>query len=325
MRKLIFILVAIIAFYACQKNPFWVGNKEFITINYSNDSQLGPKISKISSDKSPFIDYDNAYAVNTGNGSVQIIIDGVRVQSKSKNFEIKGVNVYEKDKNKFEKQDEFFNVPPSENKTNIAAVLVLDMSTSLDDLVGDLKEYAKSFVDQVVGSSDSSQVAVIFFSGKDDIEMTSFYNNSNAEDLKTEIDDFNNYQPRTALFEAVSQGINLLDQLEFNGTKALVTFTDGGDNDSNNPSTLISDISSSNYLRISIGLKGNDFDKDDLQSIADSKSNSIVVKDKKKLKEAFETVGRQVVSVYRLIYERSDQILDEEIEIKFEVEVDKIK
>lgn len=308
---------------SCEKNPLWVGNKEFIIVEYTNSS-MGPEVTENAVDITPFIDFDTTYAWDNGNGSVFVTIDGVRVQSRQNNFEISSISIYEKDDGKFEIQDEFTNLSSS-NKTDIAAVLVLDMSTSLGGLVDDLKIYANKFIDQVVSSTDNSMVAVVFFSGKTAIETTAFYNATNADVLKTQINNYTNYDDRTALFQASVDGLSLLDNLNFNGTKALVVFTDGGDNDSNNPSALKNIISSSDYLRISIGLKGADFDKDDLKDIADSNSNAIVVKNEDKLEKAFDTVARQVVSVYRITYERSDQLLDNWIEIKFEVEVDKIK
>ncbi|HHG83902.1 MAG TPA: VWA domain-containing protein, partial [Bacteroidetes bacterium] len=276
MKKIILFSLILLSFTTCQKNPFWVGNKEFITVTYSNDGQNGPEVSSPPLDLSHFIDYDTITTRNIGNGTVQVIVDGVRVQSSSNNFEISKINIYEKDQGKFKIQDEFTNLSTS-NKPDIATVLVLDMSTSLGNLVTDLKEYAKSFVDQVVNSTDSSIVSVVFFSGKNDISATAFYDHTNAALLKAEIDSFTNYQSRTALFQATQAGIDLLQTLPFSGPKALVVFTDGGDNDSNNPTTLKESIASSDYLRISIGLKGDDFDKNDLQAVADSKANSIVV------------------------------------------------
>lgn len=324
MKKSKIVIVIFILVFSCQKNPFWVGNKEFFTVSYSNTLQDGPQVSESSIDESPFISHGTISTNNLGNGTMQIIVDGIRIENNKNNFEISKITIYEKDDKKFKIQDEFSNLASS-NKTDIASVLVLDMSTSLKDLVTDLKSYAKKFVDKIVTSTDNSKVAVVFFCGKDNILTSAFYDHTNAEQLKTEIDNFTDYESRTALFEATQTGITMLDNLVFSGTKTLVVFTDGGDNDSNNPSALKEQISSSDYLRISIGLKGDDFDKADLEAIASAKSNSIVVKKEEKLEGVFDTVAKQIVSIYKVIYERSDQILENEIEIKFEFEVDKIK
>lgn len=323
MKKTLLGTLIVLCIFACDKNPIFVGNKEFLTLSYSNP-QGTPNVSATPLDQSPFLEVDNIFAQNLGNGTVQVIAEGIRVQSNSDNFEVTKIKVYEKDRNKFERQDEFTNARTS-NKNDLAAVLVLDMSKSLEGLVNDLKEYAKSFVDEVVGSTNNSKVAVVFFSGKNDISTTAFYDKSNAQTLKTEIDNFINYQPRTALFQATVTGINLLNNLAFEGEKALVVFTDGGDNDSDNPSSLKSQINASEHLRISIGLKGEDFNKNDIDAIASSNANSKVVNKENELESVFDEVGKLIVSVYRVVYDRSDQLLEEEIQIKFEFEVDKIK
>jgi len=324
MKQFGILIILIFSLFSCEDNSMWVGKSEYVTISYSNTMANGPAVDDLFRSESPFVKYDTAWAQNIGGGTVQVILDGVRIQSTRSNFEIEKIQIFEEDKGKFEIQDEFSNLSTS-NKTDIATVLVLDMSTSLGDLVVDLKTYAKSFVDQVVQSTENSKVAVVFFSGKDEIYATDFYDYTNADLLKTEIDNYTNYQSRTALFQATLNGLSLLDALSFEGTKALVVFTDGGDNDSNNPTSLQEEIADSPYLRISIGLEGEDFDRADLLSIADSPANSIRVNKKEKLERVFNTVGRQVVSVYKVVYERSDQTLDKNISIKFEFEVAKIK
>jgi len=315
----------IFAFFlvSCEENSLWVGKKEFFTVKYNN--QYGtPSVSSEPWSQSPFISVNQISTRNNGNGVVQIIADGIRIQSESRNYEIDTVTVFERKGNKFIIQDEFNNSRTS-SRTDIAAVLVLDMSASLGDLVDNLKEYAKSFVEKVASSTPNSKVAVVFFSGKNDIQETRFFGSSDYSLLNDLINNYSNYQSRTALFQATSRGLTLLDNLNFKGSKALVVFTDGGDNDSNNPDKLESDIQKSDHLRISIGLKGKDLDKNNIESIADSKSNAIIANKSEQLKSIFETVAKQVVSVYTLIYERSDQITSDEIEIKFEIEVDKIK
>jgi hypothetical protein len=324
MKRIVLLLMAVTLLNtSCEKNPLWVGEKEFFTVKYKN--QYGtPNVSSKPWSNSPFISVNQITTRNNGNGVVQIIAEGIRIQSESKNYEIDTVTIFEKRGNKYIIQDEFNNLKTSK-RTDIAAVLVLDMSTSLGDLVSKLKEYAKSFVEKVVLSTPNSKVAVVFFSGKNDIQETRFFGSGDYGLLNTLIDNYSNYQSRTALFEATNRGLTLLNNLNFNGSKALVVFTDGGDNDSNNPEKLEKTIQESAHLRISIGLKGKDLNKDNIESIADSKSNAIIANKSEQLENIFETVAKQVVSVYSIVYNRSDQITSEEIEIKFEIEVDKIK
>lgn len=306
---------------ACQENPFWVGKQEYFTVEYSNSGF--PRVTE-PIDASPFISVDNMDVRNLGNGTVEVIANGVRIESAFSKFEITDINIFEKDGNRFEEQFEFTETP-SNSKNDIAVVLVLDMSTSLEDLVNDLKSYAKDFIDQVVASTPGSRVAVVFFSDRDKIQATPFFGANNVDVLKALVDNYTDYQPRTAVFEAVSTGISILNSLSFVGSKALVVFTDGGDNASDNKDLLKSQIANSPYLRIAIGLKGNDFRKDELEDMADSRANTLIVTDRAGLQKAFDEVGKQVVSVYRIVYERSDQLLSSPIQIKFNFDVQKIE
>ncbi len=314
-------LAVTLLFTSCQKNPFWVGKQEYFTVEYSNSGF--PRVTE-PIDASPFVTVDNMDVRNLGNGTVEVIANGVRIESAFSKFEITDINIFEKDGSRFEEQFEFTETP-SNSKNDIAVVLVLDMSTSLEDLVNDLKSYAKDFIDQVVASTPGSRVAVVFFSDRDKIQATPFFGASNVGVLKTLVDNYTDYQPRTAVFEAVSTGISILNTFNFVGSKALVVFTDGGDNASDNKDLLKSQIANSPYLRIAIGLKGNDFRKNELEDLADSRANTLIVTDRAGLQKAFDEVGKQVVSVYRIVYERSDQLLSSPIQIKFSFDVQKIE
>ncbi|MBN2891253.1 MAG: VWA domain-containing protein [Bacteroidales bacterium] len=318
IKTIVFYSLIAIVLYSCG-----AGNKEYFTVDYKN-GDLGPSVEYEKNPSSAYISYDTIETIDLGNGTIQIIASGIRVMTKKRNYEISKINIYEEYNKKFQIQNEFDNLTSS-NKTDIAVVLVLDMSTSLGELVNDLKEYAKNFTDEIVNSTDESKVAVVFFSSRDDIVTTDFYDKRNSEILKLIIDNFDTYKSRTALFQATIAGISLLDSLEFDGSKVIAIFTDGGDNDTDNPDLKLTEISSNEYLRITIGLEGEDFREDDLNAIASSKANAIIVSKSKNLEDAFKEMAKQIVSVYKVIYERSDQKLENPIEIKFEFEIDEIK
>jgi len=322
----IVILLAIV-FSGCQKNPFWVGNKEFVTYEYRFMESTGPEISDEPVNKSPFVEIGNAKAVQIGDENVKITVDGIRVSSNKNNFLIEEITISENDGNGWDVQDEFSSINTSTDvAVDVAAVLVLDMSSSLVDLIPDVKTYAKGFVDKIVDGTPDSRVAVIFFSSKSAIYETDFYSAENADELKAEIDNFNNSTDRTALFEATNRGIKMLENLtDFEGSKSMVIFTDGGDNDTDNPSSVKAQIEDNNFFRICIGLEGNDFDKSDLKDIASTKNNYIVVKKDADLEDAFNSVAGQVSSVYKIEYERSGQLLENFIDIKFEFKVEKLE
>jgi Mg-chelatase subunit ChlD len=126
----------------------------------------------------------------------------------------------------------------------VASVLVLDMSSSLSYVLDDLKKFAKNHVDEVSSSIDNAQVAVVFFTGSADIVTTAFNDNSSIEDLKSHIDNFEDFKDRTALFAATLIGIDMLNNLgSFEGAQTLVVLTDGKDND--NPSDKLESIEDS--------------------------------------------------------------------------------
>lgn len=312
---------------SCKKNPLWVGNKEFVTFEYKFASGDEPQISAEPVNKSPFVEVGFTEASAMGNDVVKITVEGIRVFSKKNNYEIEEITISENDGNGWDEQNEFSSINSSESiAVDVATVLVLDMSSSLVELLPDLKTFANEFIDKIVEGTPDSKVAVIFFSSKDAISSTGFYTADTADELKTLVNNFNMSEDRTALFEATKRGIEMLDGLtDFEGEKSLVVFTDGGDNDTDNPTEVKNLIEGNEYFRISIGLDGSDFDKDDLKSIASSNSNAIEVKKAEDLGDAFTSVAGQVSSVYKIQYERSDQLLDKPIDIRFEFKVNKLK
>ncbi len=315
---------------ACNKDELDPGcdqpiGDEYLTYSYYNDGT--PTISADPTDTRGNISFDPAYARTVDNG-VEITIPGVRIRSDDDNYEITRLQIDEKQAGEscFTFQSEFTN-DQSSFQTDIASVLVLDMSTSLESNIEDLKAYASNYASTVVNSSPKSTVAVVFFSDRDAIEATDFYTSANIGELNALIDNFTDYRERTALYQATQRGLDLLDALPFEGEKSLVAFTDGGDNDSNNPSQLLAGISASPVEKFAIGLRGADFQESGLRSIASANSNLVVADDIDVLENIFQIVGRGVISVYEIRYTRSDQLLtaDEAVEIRISTETAKIQ
>ncbi len=293
---------------------------ELLTYTYNNPGT--PNISNLPINESQNITYGTPRAVVSG-GEVEITIPGIRVRTQNNNFEITAIQVDEQVQgdNCFVNQAEF-NQTRTSFQTNISSVLVLDMSTSILGIVDDLKDYAKEYASTIVNSSSQSQVAVVFFSSRSAIQRTEFYTSTNIGQLHTLIDNFENFQERTALYQATLEGIDLLESNVFDGEKSLVVFTDGGDNDSNNPSTLVNEINASGVNVFAIGLRGGDFRENNLASIVSNASNLVIAETNEDLQQVFRTVGRGVISVYTVVYNRSDQLLssDESIESRFSFE-----
>ncbi len=298
---------------------------EILTFRYFNETK--PIIHAIPGGKEGNITAGKPIVKKVENG-IDIIIPEVRIRTENNNYEITKFSVDETEfeddcfKNYFELSSD-----SDTNKTDIATVLVLDMSTSLEDDMNQLKEYAKDFANTIVNSSSNSTVAVVFFSGRNTVKKTKFYKSSDISELDIEIENYKDYQNRTALYQATLEGIELLEAFDFEGEKSIVVFTDGGDNDSNNPKSLLSDIQNSTINKFVIGLRGKDFDEENLETIANQGGNFIVADNIGDLENIFKIVGRGVISVYELRYNRSDQILsqNEAIRVRFSIKSIPIK
>ncbi|SEQ04656.1 vWA domain-containing protein [Neolewinella agarilytica] len=298
---------------------------ELLVYGYFNDGT--PTVTSSPQQSRGNISFDPAFAEPVNNG-VDIVVPGVRIRTESNNYEITRFKIDEKKRGDdcFIFQNEFAN-DQSSFQTDIASVLVLDMSTSLQDNINTLKQYAKQYARFVVNSSPNSTVAVVFFSDRDAIESTLFFTSSTINQLDSRIDNFRNYQERTALFQAVKTGVDLLGSINFDGQKSIVAFTDGGDNDSNNPTELLGQINGSDVEKFAIGLRGSDFQENSLRSIVSEQSNFQVADDISSLEEIFRNVGRGVISVYEIRYRRSDQLLNstESVDIRISIEAEKIE
>ncbi|MFT4759099.1 MAG: thiol-disulfide isomerase/thioredoxin [Paraglaciecola sp.] len=301
---------------------------EYITYEYFNENS-SPTISENSIGESNKVSNIDASAelINSGQ-QVLIRINGLRVKSNSANYEVKTFKIDENRGDCFREQTEFtFNADSI--KTDIASVLVLDMSESLDTITPLLKEYAKKYAFEIANSSTNAKVAVIFFSDNDAIEETGFYDSSNVSELQDIIDAFVDYRPSTALFQATVDGINLINNLIFDGDKSVVVFTDGGENNSDYPVDLKAQIEAApdNIGIYSIGLRGNDFNETDLKDIASSSSNTVIAETAADLEGFFEVVRKGVQSVYSISYKRGSQALSQSgaIKIRFNMETEKIE
>lgn len=292
---------------------------EYFEFDYHNPGTpvIDPQI--ISS--SDFITVDIPSAIDDGTNAL-ITFPGIRIQTETHNYTVEEFRISE---------DGFiWSEPNSSNqfvKTSIASVLVLDMSSSVVSIFTELRQYALDFADDVVNSSDGSKVAVILFAGRNNIYRSPFYESSDVGNLATFIDTNVNHENKTALYEATEDAIQLLASDTFDGDKSILIFTDGGDNDSNNPTSIINAIQASDVNRFTIGLRGADFIENNLSQLSSHSSQHVVAESASDLEDIFRIIGLGVVSVYQLTYERSNQLLSssEKIRIKVECKSKKIE
>jgi hypothetical protein len=312
------ILIAIPALQSCQKVTFFLDKTEKIEGQYTNRAQppFGVMPSFKVNSSSNWIEYDESgiSAVNKGNGTVRITIDGVRSKYRVPK-EIDKITIQEKKGEKWEKEDEFQNNATS-TKTSISAVLVLDISSSIGDNIGDLKNYAKEFITEIFNANENSEIALVLFSK--DIISSPFYKKNNRQMLDNFIDNATNYQDRTTLYEACLKGLDLLQTSATNKIKTEIIFTDGGDNNSDNPETALENIKASKITRYAIGVDGKDFSKPTIKEICTG-DNWVKARNYDNLKKVFTEISSLIANVYKIEYDRSDQQLESAIDIRFKI------
>lgn len=315
------VLIAIIttlSMVSCEKVQFFFDKTEKIEGSYTNKGGFPgatiPTFKITGSSNQIIYDENSVQAVNLGNGTVRISIDGVRSKYKIPHV-MDTIKVQEKKSGKWEKQDEFQNnVSPF--KSAVSAVLVLDISTSIGNNIEDLKQYAKDFIDEIFKANKNSEIAIIMFSKN--IQSSSFYSYANKQLLLDFIDNNKNYEERTTLYEACLTGINMLNANNKNKVKAEIIFTDGGDNNTDNPDSKLASIQKSSITRYSIGVDGKDFQKQTLKDIC-TEDNWVKARNYDNLKKVFKEVSYLVSNVYRIEYDRSDQTLESSIDIRFKI------
>ena len=313
----VFIVAFVTLIIGC--NKIRVGTKEEIILEYYfSQSDNQPTVASYYTTK--FTTVDNVYATVFGD-TVLITLDGVRISTNKKNYSIETFEVFECNESSFDDckkkdWDTQFEFTEGSNsiQTKLLVVLVLDVSTSLGSNINSLKTYAKDFANEVLKTEDS-HIGLVLFSK--DVISYDFKNINDLDSINSFIDNYTNYQGRTSLYEACNVGLQMLESSNLGGLKNLVIFTDGGDNNTDNPESAKQQIISSPITRYAIGLKGEDFKKDELEELASKKSNYVLAKNIDDLQTAFEDIQEQVSTVYTIDYYRSAQILKNEIQIKF--------
>lgn len=321
MTKFILSCFLIVLMAGCHEVAVWMAQKVSVEFDYENSSGNNPSVSD-PFNMSPALSIGHQTAITSGN-TVQILLHDVRVQTALNNFEIKdgGIKIREKEGNKWKEQSEF-DLAASSRKTDAVAVIVIDMSESIGDKIEEVKSYAKTLAADILNSTTNSHVGVVLFS--ENVQSMQFAGLSELDAIEDFIDSYTTYSNRTTLYGAVNAGLTMLENTGLVGAKSLIAFTDGGDNNTDHPETALSNITTSEVIRFAIGVKGNDFDQRVLENIASKNANCAVASNYDDLQKVFKEIAQQVTSVYQITYVRSNQILDNPIQIEFEFSVDKI-
>lgn len=290
---------------------YYIGEDPTFTINTSLTSQ--------------YLSYGNV-SINpnfsqNGENRVKISIADITVQKGAKNYNIDTDILAEEFKNgSWSTQSEFNNIIEPQQK-NMAIVLVLDMSTSLGNDIAQVKNAALNFAQDFLSKTDQQgKIGLVLFA--QDIDTLDF--TSNYSTISSFINSYNKAQNSTTLYGAIDKGLNMLENLTLQvDGKALIGFTDGGDNNTTSPTTVKNNIQNSSTPRYMIGLygKSQDYSEEVLRSLASDESKFANAANSAELSVKFNEILDQITNIIHLQYLRTQQQfdvnLDAPIEIRF--------
>jgi len=307
----IFILVGV----GCGKdNMRPKDDKQFeLFIDFWNPQGTNPQISFDAQNSSPEIkiDFSETFAgVAVPPNFTNVLIDNVRIiDDNNVNYHINQINAYEwrTEINDWKQDVEF--VMEFDQVQDIAVALVLDASASLGSDFTNVKAFAYDFITKVLTQIPSAKIGIVDFSD----QINSFALTDNASALSSYLESIKQ-GPFTTLYEAMGQGIDMLQNTSAE-SKALLTFTDGTDNNSAPGFTpgFILDKLNAGQVPISsftIGLDGNGgVDRPVLNVLAVNGGASAFPRNIQELGAVFNDFSQGISTVYQLTYIRNQQVI----------------
>jgi len=301
-------------------------NREYnLYIDFWNPNGTNPQISFDAENSSSEvrIDFSQTFAgVAVPPHFTNVIIDNVRIiDGQFVNYQIDGITAYEfrEDINNWKIDVEFYMA--YEPVGHLDVVMVLDASASLGDDFNKVKEFASGFVNKIFTESPSANIGIVDFSD----EINSYGLSNNQEGINNYISNIQQ-GPFTTLYEAMNEGIVILQNNQAEG-KAIVTFTDGTDNNSDpiyNPEyltdKLVNDPNNILINSFTIGLEGNGgVDKPVLENLAANGGVAAFPRTIDELETVFDQFSTSISNVYNLVYVRNQQVIPqtEPVKLKF--------
>lgn len=182
-------------------------------------------------------------------------------------------------------------------KNQFHLTLLIDISSSMKDRIGEVKEAAKQFLQQLLTKNDK---AIVVFFNHEVFEDTDFSNDLN--ELSSSISMAFPFGA-TALYDAVGYCIKLLKGVP--GLNIMIILSDGEDNSSYmDPYTLIKKAERSNAVIYAIGRQNSSYD-DTYQEILKKLSSSsggmlFFIEDPSEIQKIYETIRRDIKAEYVL-------------------------
>ena len=320
------LLVLTIFLFSCGKDeespkpPNPNPNREYLLyIDFWNPAGDNPQISFDAENSSPEIriDFDQTFGgVAVPPNFTEVIIDNVRIiDNNFINFQIDGITAYEfrDDINDWKEDVEFIMNYEPIGELNV--VLVLDASASLDNDFTKVKDFASNFVTKILAETPTAKIGIVDFS-----DVINTYDLSNNENALINYINAIQQGPFTSLYEAMNTGIDMLQASPADG-KAILTFTDGTDNNSDPQYTpdflynkLTNDSSKIIINSFTIGLEGNGgIDKPVLENLAANGGAAQFPQNISELETIFNDFSESIATVYNLTYLRNQQIIPDSV------------
>lgn len=318
--KLLSLAALILTISSCGKNgvdPTRQGKEFELFIDYWNTDGKNPQITFDATNSSPEvkIDFTKTFAgLAVPPNFANVIIDNVRIIDENDvNYEINQITAYEW-RNEIDdwKEDVEFTMQYTQVQ-DLLIMMVLDESASLGTDFEKIKEYASTFIANVLLEIPSARIGIVDFSD----QIHSFPPTNNKAALQNYIASLTQ-GPFTSLYESVNKGIDMLEAVEAEG-KTLLIFTDGTDNNSNpiyTPEYLVNKLNNSpsdvNITSFAIGLEGNGgVDKQVLEDLAANGGSAAFPRNIDELGGVFQKFSSSIANVYNLTYVRNQQIVSE--------------
>ena len=295
------------------KNP---KSKEFeLYIDYWNTLGNNPQITFDGVNSSPEvkIDFTKTFAgVAVPPNFTNVIIDNVRIiDANDVNYEINSITAYEwREELDDWKEDVEFTMNYTQVQ-DLSVIMVLDESASLGSDFEKVKQYASSFITNVLDKIPNARIGIVDFAD----QIHSFPPTNSKVALLNYIASLEQ-GPFTTLYESVNLGIEMLEA-EDAESKVLLIFTDGTDNNSNPEFSaqylidkLHTNVSDVKITSFAIGLEGKGgVDKPVLTSLVANGGSAAFPKNADELGKVFLKFSSSVANVYNLTYVRNQQVV----------------
>lgn len=294
-------------------------------VSYWNPDGSTPSFSFDINNTSPEIRLDlsdNFTGTVISDRAVEIQLNNIRiVDFNNRNYEIEEIEAFEFSNEVGDFRLDVESTMNFEQIEDLDVVMVLDASRSLGDDFELSQELAIEFAQQIFEENLDAEVGVISFS--DDIRIQ-----QPATSVGPVRGFVNSTRPGsfTRLYDAIDEGIDILQSRD-SKAKALLTFTDGTDNNSDinlTPTSLVNRlVQDTNVIKIShflIGLEGDGVvDKIILENLAVNNGIAEFPRNRQELSNVFKSFSGAVSNVYDFSYVRSNQLIprNNSVQLKF--------